>query len=63
MMRLELSEQMLAIIAEALGNHRFREAAPVISEIQRQINAQMMNGKDPADADGHDRHRNAAGAS
>jgi hypothetical protein len=40
MFRFELSEQMTAVIANALGNHPFREAAPVINEIQRQINNQ-----------------------
>ena len=41
MIQLTLSEQMLSVIAEALANHRFRDAAPVIGEIQKQINAQM----------------------
>lgn len=50
MLHLDLSEQMLGVIAEALANHRFRDAAPVIAELQRQINAQrpMGNGRDEA---------------
>jgi hypothetical protein len=41
MIRLELPEQMMAVIASALGNHPYREAAPVIAEVQRQINVQQ----------------------
>lgn len=40
MFHFDLSEQMTMVIAEALSNHRFKDAAPVIHEIQRQINAQ-----------------------
>lgn len=50
MYKLELSEQMMGVIASALGSHPYREAAPVIHELQRQINNQRMpmpptNGK------------------
>ena len=41
MLKLELSEQMVMVIANALGNHPYRESAPVIAEIQRQINGQV----------------------
>jgi hypothetical protein len=45
----ELSEQMAAVIVSALGNHPYREAAPVIAELQRQATKQMplppTNGK------------------
>ncbi len=41
MFKLELTEQMTMIIATALGNHPYREAAPVIVELQRQINMQQ----------------------
>lgn len=40
MFELRLTDQMVAVIAEALSNHRFRDAAPVIQEMQRQINEQ-----------------------
>ena len=42
MFKLELTEQMVMVIATALGNHPYREAAPVILEIQKQINGQRM---------------------
>jgi hypothetical protein len=41
MIRLELPDQMMAVIADALGNHPYREAAPVVAEVQRQINVQQ----------------------
>ena len=61
-MRLDLSDQALMTIMAALGNHPYREAAPAIMELQRQINAQMPR-EDLINANGHDRHRDAAGAS
>lgn len=39
-MTLELSEQMVAIIGEALAQLPYKIAAPVIAELQRQIDAQ-----------------------
>lgn len=39
-MRFELSDQMVMVIVSALGNHPYREAAPVIMELQRQVNNQ-----------------------
>jgi hypothetical protein len=42
--RLELSDQALMVVMNALGNHPYREAAPVVVEIQRQYNQQRMNG-------------------
>lgn len=52
MFKLELTEQMTMIIINALGNHPYKEAAPVIRELQQQINAQMAqrpptNGQEP----------------
>lgn len=41
MIKIELSNEMLTVIAAALGNHPFRQAAPVVSELQRQIDAQQ----------------------
>lgn len=43
MFMFELSEQMTAVIVNALGNHPYRESAPVIAELQRQINRQMAS--------------------
>ena len=40
MLKLELSEQHVAIIGQALGNSPYNVAAPVIAELQRQIDAQ-----------------------
>lgn len=42
MFKFELSEQMTMVIADALGNHPYKEAAPVIAEIQRQVNNQRI---------------------
>lgn len=39
-MTLELTEQHLQIIGEALGNAPYKLAAPVLAEIQKQIDAQ-----------------------
>lgn len=45
----DLSDPMTMVIIEALGNHPYKEAAPVIGELQRQINSQrppvQSNGK------------------
>lgn len=51
MIKLELSEQMVAIVGEALGNVAFKISAPVIAEIQKQIEAQRpkANGKNEID--------------
>lgn len=51
MYTLTISDQMLVVIAAALGNHPYRESAPVILEIQKQISNQRVpspptNGKD-----------------
>jgi hypothetical protein len=54
-MTFDLSDQMTMVVIAALGNHPYREAAPVIAEMQRQANAQQRmpgmpsmpgNGKD-----------------
>ena len=42
MFDLRLSEQMTMMVLNALGNHPYREAAPVIVELQRQISKQRM---------------------
>lgn len=43
MFKFELPEQMTAVIVAALGEHPYRESAPVIAELQRQINNQMAS--------------------
>jgi|KBSMisStandDraft_5_1062788.scaffolds.fasta_scaffold20169_2 hypothetical protein len=43
MLRFEINEQMMTVIAEALSNHRYRDAAPVINELQRQVNMQLAD--------------------
>lgn len=40
---LELTEQALHEISAALMNHPFGKAAPVVNEINSQINAQQVN--------------------
>jgi 16S rRNA A1518/A1519 N6-dimethyltransferase RsmA/KsgA/DIM1 with predicted DNA glycosylase/AP lyase activity len=47
MIKLELSEQMVAVVGEALGNMPYKISAPVVAEIQKQIEAQRpkANGK------------------
>ena len=40
MLKFEFTQQMTQIIGEALGNAPYRIAAPVIAELQRQIDAQ-----------------------
>lgn len=45
MVKLELSTEMIAVIAAALGNHPYRQAAPVIAAIQRQFDAQTQSAK------------------
>jgi hypothetical protein len=40
MIKLELTEQMVQVIGEALGNAPFKTSAPVVAELQRQISAQ-----------------------
>ena len=39
--KLELPEQMVAVIGEALQNAPYKHAAPVLVEIQKQIDAQQ----------------------
>jgi 16S rRNA A1518/A1519 N6-dimethyltransferase RsmA/KsgA/DIM1 with predicted DNA glycosylase/AP lyase activity len=41
MIKLELTEQMLQIIGDALANAPYRISAPVLMEIQKQIEAQQ----------------------
>jgi hypothetical protein len=50
-MRFELSDQTMMVIMTALGNHAYREAAPVIADLQQQYNQQrqQMNGGRPLD--------------
>jgi hypothetical protein len=40
MFRLELPEPMVGVIINALAEYRYRDAAPVLQELQRQINVQ-----------------------
>lgn len=42
MFTLELPEHMVMVLIEALSNHRYKDAAPVIAELQRQISKQHM---------------------
>jgi hypothetical protein len=42
MLKFELSEQHVNVIAQALGNAPYSVAAPVIAELQNQINAQRQ---------------------
>jgi hypothetical protein len=39
MIKLELSEQMLQVIGDALANAPYRVSAPVLAEIQKQLDA------------------------
>jgi hypothetical protein len=43
-MRFDLSDQMTMTVLNALSNHPYREAAPVIAEMQRQANSQRPQG-------------------
>ena len=47
MIKLELSDQMVSVIGEALGNAPYKVSAPVIAEIQKQISAQQADGLQP----------------
>lgn len=42
MIKLELTPQMLNVISQALGNSPYAVAAPVVAELQRQINEQTQ---------------------
>ena len=42
MLKFELSEQHIQIIGAALGAQPYDAAAPVIAELQKQINAQQQ---------------------
>lgn len=46
MIKLELSEQHIAVIGQALGQAPYNVAAPVIAELQKQINEQKRVGLD-----------------
>lgn len=48
MITLELSEQMVAVIGEALGNAPYKLSAPIIAEIQKQIEEQQPKGNGDA---------------
>lgn len=41
-MNFVLSEQMVLVIGEALANSPYKISAPVIAELQKQINAQQQ---------------------
>lgn len=43
MINLTLSEQMISIIGQALGLAPYNVSAPVIAELQKQINEQKTN--------------------
>ncbi len=40
MLKFELSEQMVAVISNALANGPYGQVAPVVAEMQKQINEQ-----------------------
>lgn len=40
--KLELSEQMLQVIGNALGAAPYNVAAPVVAELQKQVSAQLQ---------------------
>jgi len=48
MTKLELSQAMIAVIGEALSNAPYKVAAPVLAEIQKQIDAQVPKDQPPA---------------
>lgn len=48
MIKLELSVEMLAVIGQALGQSPYSVAAPVIAEIQKQVNGQKAEMKEAA---------------
>lgn len=50
MIKLELSQQMIQVIADALGNSPYRVAAPVLNEMQKQINEQQAPAPMPEKA-------------
>lgn len=52
MVTLELTEQMLSVIASALGRGAYAEVAPVINEIQRQIAGQKSTSVSPSPVNG-----------
>lgn len=43
MIKLELSDQMVAVIGELLGNAPYKIASPIVDEMQKQINAQKSD--------------------
>lgn len=51
MYKLELSREMVGVIADALANAPYRMSAPVIAEMQKQINEQQPK----ANGNGHER--------
>jgi len=58
-MKFEFSEQMLQIIGKYLCKGPFDEVAAVVSELQRQIDAQRQDVQQPAEPakkNGKDRH-------
>lgn len=46
MIKLELTEQMINIIGKALGSQPYELVAPVITELQKQINEQQEQLKE-----------------
>lgn len=40
MLKLELSQEMINVIGQALGNAPYNIAAPVIAELHKQLNSQ-----------------------
>lgn len=51
MHKLELSDQHLAVLSEALANIAYRHAAPVVAEINRQLQAERESSSVSQDTD------------
>lgn len=51
MLKFELTQQQVQIIAAALGELPFKHAQPVLAELQKQVDAQQVE-PDKADKDG-----------
>lgn len=45
MLKFEFSEQMVAVIGQLLGKAPYELAAPILSEMQKQIDAQQKGPK------------------
>ena len=55
MIELKLSTEMVAVIGGALAEQPFKQVAAVISELQKQIDAQQKPQAEPEPSDGKDK--------